>query len=376
MPQQLTVLQSFPTPRATSVNPYTLLLAENLRAVPGVTVLNFDWRTALLARYDVFHVHWPEILVDGNGPLKALVRQALTLLLLTKLRVTRTPVVRTVHNIDLPTGLSRRQRMLLRLADKQTALRIRLNSTTPIPAGTASALIPHGHYRDWFAKFPVAATVAGQMGYVGRIRGYKGLDALITAFRGTGDADAATAGALTLHIGGYPSSAQLAEEVTRLAGDDDRITLQFGFITDAQLVEIVTSSELVVLPYPAMHNSGATLAALSLSRPVLVPDNAVNRMLGEEVGAGWVHRFTGTLTAEALLAAIVAVHAQRPVGERIAADRSGAAAGASAAVADADAARGGRPNLDARGWDDAAVAHVAAYRAAIAVARPGTRKDG
>jgi beta-1,4-mannosyltransferase len=79
-PSRLVVQQSFPRPRPTT-NPYLVMLRDAVAAVPGVEVRTFTWRGALLDRYDVFHVHWPEILVSGHSPLKALVRQGLTVLL-------------------------------------------------------------------------------------------------------------------------------------------------------------------------------------------------------------------------------------------------------------------------------------------------------
>jgi beta-1,4-mannosyltransferase len=330
----LTVLQSFPAPRPSSVNPYTLLLADHLRAVDGVTVLNFSWRTALLGRYDVFHAHWPEILVDGHSPLKKLVRQVFTLVLLARLAVTQTPIVRTVHNVGLPSGISRRERALLWLFDRQTTLRIRLNAETPV--GEPSALIPIGHYREWFADYEPAARVTGQLGYAGRIRRYKGVETLLEAFRGTVDP------ALSLRVGGYPSTSELADAVSALAAGDDRISLEFGFISDATLVDLVTSSEVVVLPYQFMHNSAAALTALSLDRPVLVPANAVNHQLALEVGQGWVHTFEGTLTPQAITETLERARTQP---------------------------RSDRPDLDKREWPDAAQAHVAAYRAALRTLR-------
>ncbi len=68
----------------------------------------------------------------------------------------------------------------------------------------------------------------------------------------------------------------------------------------------------MVLPYREMHNSGAALTALSLNRPVLVPDNEVNRELAEEVGPGWVFRYDGELTGRHLLDALAAHRARPP----------------------------------------------------------------
>lgn len=336
MSGHLTVLQQFPVPRPTT-NPYLVMLADHLRAVPGVSVQNFTWKGALLGRYDAFHIHWPEILVSGHTPLKQFLRQCLTVLLIVRLAVTRTPIVRTVHNVELPQDISRVEITLLRLIDRRTDFRITLNETTTLPEDQPSILIPHGHYREWFARHPRAAQQDGRFGYFGLIRRYKGVETLIEAFRSA----VSTTRGLSLRVGGKPSTAELADTLTSLAGREDDVLLDLHFLGDDELVDIATSSELVVLPYRFMHNSGSTLAALSLDRPVLVPDNAVNRLLEAEVGPGWVHRFSGELDAEALLSAMEHVRAT---------------------------ARGPVTFVD-RDWDLGAARHVEAYRRAIAARR-------
>ena len=37
-------------------------------AAPDVRIRYFSWRAALLGRYDVFHVHWPELMIRGAEP--------------------------------------------------------------------------------------------------------------------------------------------------------------------------------------------------------------------------------------------------------------------------------------------------------------------
>jgi len=108
----------------------------------------------------------------------------------------------------------------------------------------------------------------------------------------------------------------------------------------------VTGAAVVVLPYTEMHNSGAALMALSLDRPVLVPDNPVTRDLGTEVGDGWVLRYGGELTPERLL---------------------------EAAAEAARLAPGDRPDLGSRDWHHAGAQHLAAYRRAVTLTRPGRR---
>jgi beta-1,4-mannosyltransferase len=326
------VQQSFPTPRPTT-NPYLVMLAESIARQPGVAVRTFSWRSALLRPYDVLHVHWPEILVSGHSPLKQLVRQGLTLALLARLAATRTPLVRTLHNLELPDGISRRERGLLRLVERRTTLWIHLNEDTPERPDRPHETILHGHYRDWFARHPRPAAVPGRIGYFGLIRRYKGVDRLLRAFRDM-PADA------SLHVGGRPSTPELARTLEELAAGDDRVVLDLRFLDDAEVVDIVRSAELVVLPYREMHNSGGALTTLSLDRPVLLPANRVNARLAEEVGAAWVQQYEGELTAERIASAVQAVR--------------GVPAGA-------------RPDLGAREWPEAGARHVAAYRRAVEI---------
>ena len=341
--RELVVQQSFPDPRPTT-NPYLIMLRDAVAAQRGVEVRTFTWRRALLGRYDVFHVHWPEILVSGHSPLKKAVRQVLTLALVVKLRLTRTPIVRTAHNVEIPDGISRRERALLRLIDRSTTLRIRLNPLTPVPEGSAVETIEHGHYRDWFARYPKLPATPGRLAYVGLVRRYKGVDALIAAFRSAFRPPPPEPRA-TLTVSGKPSSDELAGQLREAALGDDRIALHFAFLSDEELVAAVTEAELIVLPYREMHNSGGALSSLSLDRPVLVPDNDVNRMLAAEVGKLWVQRYQPPLTAADLERALAAV------GER-----------------DPDA----RPDLRRRGWGETGRRHVDAYRRAIELSGRGT----
>jgi beta-1,4-mannosyltransferase len=333
-PERIVVQQSFPDPRPTT-NPYIVMLRDALAATPGLEVRTFSWKRALLGRYDVFHAHWPEILVAGQSPLKALVRQGLTAVLLLKLRLTRTPIVRTVHNLHLPEGISRRERALLRWFDRWTALRIRLNPTTPFAADAAYETILHGDYREWFGRYPRPGRERGRLGYFGLIRRYKGVEQLLEVFAQTPGDD------LRLTVAGKPSSDELAATVRELADLDPRVRVQLAFLQDAELADVVGRSELIVLPYRDMHNSGGVLTALSLDRPVLVPDNETTAALADEVGQQWVQRYA-ELTPEVLRDAV-----------------------ARAAGVD------GHPDLSARSWSDTGPQHEAAYRRAISLVRRG-----
>lgn len=315
-----------------TTNPYVKQLVEALRADPGVELSLFGVRHALFGGYDVFHVHWPEVLFTRDKRSSHLYRRLITTALLIRLRLTRTPVVRTWHNTDRPDGLSRWDHLMLDEFDRRTAIRIVLNAQSEPPEDAPAALIPHGHYREWFARFPSSRTVPGRVAYVGLIRRYKGVEQLVRAFRDVRRPSA------SLTVSGKPSSTELADTVTAIADGDDRITLSFEFLEDPDFAREITAAQLVALPYAHMHNSGTALAALSLGRPVLVPENPVNLALSEEVGPGWVHTFVGELSGAAIDRTLEFLDTTPPVG---------------------------LPDLGARDWDSAARQHIEAFRRAV-----------
>lgn len=337
-PRPIVVQQSFPRHRPTT-NPYIVMLGQALRNDHRVAVRTFSWRSALLGRYDVFHAHWPEILVSGRGRLRATVRRILFAVLVARLRLLRTPVVRTVHNLELPSGLTAVQRRLLLAFDGLTTVSIALNTETGLP-DDRSVTVLHGHYRDWFAQYLEPEAQPGQFGYFGLIRRYKNVEGLVRAFR-------ALDGPFALEVAGSPSSDDLQRTVSAAAAGDPRIRLRFEYLSDAELVDTCGRSQLVVLPYHHMHNSGGALAALSLDRPVLVPRNAANDRLAIEVGEEWVQRFDGELDAAALERAL---------------------AGAQALP------RCSRPDLSRRSWAGTADGHVRAYRMALQRRRAQSRR--
>lgn len=328
------VLQSFPEPRLTT-NPYIVMLRAAVEAVPDVELRTFSWRRALLGRYDVFHAHWPEILVFGHSRLKSLIRQGLFAGLLLRLIMRRVAVVRTVHNIELPDPMTVLQARLLRAFDRLTVLRIKINPTTELRSDQEAVTIPHGHYRDWFERYPRPESIPGRIGYFGLIRRYKRVESLLVAFAEACDN-------WSLRIAGSPSDHDLRARIGELASADERILAQLAYVDDAEIVQLVGEAQLIVLPYREMHNSGALLTTLSLDRPVLVPANEVNARIAEEVGPGWVLQYRGELTAEKLR------ESMREVRE---------------------VPRSSRPDLSARDWAEAGQNHAAAYRRAIAMRR-------
>jgi len=334
-PPRLVVLQSFRQPRPTT-NPYLSLL---LRSLPeDVSALTFSWRRALVGRYDVLHLHWPDVLLRGTSPLRTAARRALAAALVARLVLARTAVVRTVHNPAPHEHGPAVERLLLAALDRCTTLAVHLHPGTAdaVRPGLPGVVVPHGHYREWYPATGVAP-VPGRLLHFGILRPYKGVDALLGAF-------SATPGDLQLRVVGSPSSPALAEELAAAAAADQRVGLDLRHVPEADLAAEIAAAELVVLPYRALHNSGALLLALSLDRPVLVPETPMTAALAAEVGPGWVQVHRGDLSPQDLQRALAAVRAP---------------------------GRSPRPDLSAREWPAAGAEHARAYRRALAARRRG-----
>ena len=308
-----------------TTNPYVVQLADSIRTC-GASVRYFSWQTALFGSYDILHIHWPEVMIRRDGALARAAAQVRFIMLMLRLRLTGTPIVRTAHNVRAHETGSRTETALLRWCDRQTRTWIVLNELSPVPTGTERVLIPHGDYADWFAGYPKSEPIAGRVISFGLIRPYKGTESLLESF-----AHVTTTGA-SLRIVGKPSTDELRAVVESAARKSSRITAALDYVEDSTLALEITAAQLVVLPYQNMHNSGALLLALSLERPVLVPDTEITRALADEVGPGWIHLYQGPLTTATLDTAL-------------------------AAPSPAES-----PDLSARKWPQLGRTHIRAYR--------------
>lgn len=332
-PRPLRVLQVLDPPDGT-----TRYADQVVRHLPDdVEVAWFTWRRALTERYDVLHVHWPELLVRHPRRLRRLGRHVALRLLLARARARRVAVVRTLHNTVPHEATSSAETRALAAVDAATTLFILLTPVTPAPGGAPSALIPLGHYREVFAHLPQAPATRGRLATIGLLRPYKGVEELLAAFRALPDPD------LRLTVAGKPTPG-LGDAIRAVAAQDPRVEPDLRFVPDATFVQHVTAAELVVLPYRQMTNSGVLLVALSLDRPCLVPASPANAAVAAEVGDGWVLQYEGEFDADVLADGLRRARTTP---------------------------RSPRPDLGARDWDAIGAAHVAAYRRAVGLVRGG-----
>lgn len=294
------------------INPYNALLYGGITAA-GETVDEYSHAKLLKGGYDIVHYHWPDGFINARSLPKALSRTAILLFSILWCRIRNMRIVWTVHNMmphdphhpwlsrQILSYFSRSCSGLVFLSkhSRDEFFKVYdLGSKKP-----ATAVIAHGHYKTVYPpKMPKeqARKTLGleASGYVvlffGMIKPYKNITGLLQAFARWGDQT------VSLIIAGNPSDAQQKTMIEEAASADKRIHPVLRFIPDNDIPLYMGASDMMVLPYTNILNSGAILLGLSYDVPVLVP--ALGSMVELQAGIGpdWVRTFEGDLGAEDL----------------------------------------------------------------------------
>ncbi len=283
-----------------SPNPFIPMLIENIG--PEYEISGFSFRAALFERYRLLHVHWPEILVHSGSGLKRLVKLFLLITLIGLNRLRRVAHVWTVHNQRPHEPKTPVEQLGLRLWAASCAKRIYLTRTglesAADPKGVLILLGDYNRVRD-NNRVHIRQAIPGQLITFGLLRRYKSLESLIEAVRLL----PAKAG-ISLLLAGQPMPDEYGPELVKASCGDSRISPMTEFQTDAELVQKITSSEIVVIPYERVYNSSTALLALALARPIITTDSPTMRELQDEVGPEWVHILKEALSSESLLNAV------------------------------------------------------------------------
>lgn len=292
-------------------NPYTASLYADMGR--DVRVEEFSMPN-LRHRHDIWHVHWPEALLNIRNPALATAKLSAFLAMIDWVRLRGGKIVWTVHNLKAHDDLHPRleamfYRRFIRRVDglislSETALRMALEKYVRLREVPA-AVIRHGHYRDQYPQCPPDAKYGLRIDgstrvilFFGEVRGYKNVDALVRAFRGVKDERVA------LLIAGRPKNAALDASIAKEAAPDPRVHLELAYIEPARVGRYFEAADLVVLPYRHILNSGAALLALSFNRPVLVPDLGSMGELAADFGDEWIRTFSGAIDAAKLESAL------------------------------------------------------------------------
>ncbi|HBB30735.1 MAG TPA: group 1 glycosyl transferase [Cyanobacteria bacterium UBA8803] len=305
---------AWPAYRNKHENPYTYLLYWHMRQY-GILVEEASGSNLLHQYYDIFHVHWPiefTLKYHNHNLFTALVRSISLLGLIDWMRARGTRVVWTFHD-EQPRDIPYRKlvawlesRFMYRVDGYISLSQIgkaRAEELFPILKERPNAIVPHGHYREVYSNEVSLEFARSQLEipqdhrlivFFGQIRPYKNVPLLIRIFREL------SPDKWMLAIVGRPSTPEIQREVLELCENDPKIKLFLGLIPDKKVQIYLNASDLIVLPFQEILNSGSTLLALSFNRPVLVPRKGVMAELQAQVGKDWIRTYPGELTTEVL----------------------------------------------------------------------------
>ena len=296
-------------------NQYIALLCDALQQ-EGVTVSKINWKDVLQKQVQAIHVHWPEHFLR---PLTRFSHIKLLLGFLCKLvvaRMVRIPVIWTVHNTwphdskvnkgILKLYLALWARMVNACIYMSPSTRVENEQVNPAIKDKPYVIIPHGHYKDILSASVTQESARRELGldknaivlsHCGIIRSYKNTRKLVDFFLGIPGDD------LRLVIAGKCSDKQLLWELQCSAAGDSRITFLNRLLLEAEITAITAASDLVVLPYTKVANSGVAFYALSVGRPVLGPRLGAFKDLHDQHGE-WIRLYDGDFTPADLASAI------------------------------------------------------------------------
>ncbi len=268
-------------------------------------------------KYDIVHVHWPELFANGKTIFHVLKKSNRFLRALAYQKKQGAKLVWTCHDVvshNRPYPLAEKlvMHLFIRLVDGIIApLQASYGFATscfPQLKNTPYTIIPTGHYLDIYNNNIPRREVREILnispektviGFVGNISPYKGVFELLKTFHKI------TQQNTVLLLAGKPDSKKTRETVRKLAGDNENIAINWGMIPNDRMQMYFNASDLIVLPFREINNSGSLYMALGFGRHVLVPDVPQMREVKELYAPYHVHLFEkGNLKAEDIITAL------------------------------------------------------------------------
>jgi beta-1,4-mannosyltransferase len=346
---------AWPAFRKRAANPHAALLAAELQNL-GVDIDDWTpWR-ALSRNVDLWHIHHPDTVVYPRSLWRCFIGTVVFALLLKVASWRRIRVIWTIHDFDNNDGLHpqlEKQFWRYYIPAVDGFICLTEGSITPARkrfpqlASVPGFAVEHGHYLDAYPAgltreqarqqldIPAEATV---LLHFGLMRPYKNVPHLIDTFKQLNDPNS------ILLLAGEPYDQEIETTIRERSGNCPQVRLALHWVPPDQVQVYFAASDLVVLPYRRILNSGAALLALSFARPILVPALGNMREQQQRFGKQWIRIYEGELDSEIL-------------------------AGASQSCGTpSDTA----PNLARLGWHDIAERTLQIYNAVLSTAKRST----
>lgn len=284
------------TPNWAKNNPYQQMLADSVSDTCQVNMANYPSGlrpfSQLITQYpdtQVIHLHWiTELIQRLSWSKPQLIFQFKLLLISFDLwRVKRkgVKVVWTIHNKLSHQGLNQSREIAVRKRFIKLVDRVILHSQEALNAveefyslkfADKTSIIYHGNYEN---HYPTPAKIRTQLRqdyklndktthilYFGSIRPYKGVEILIEAFSKLADKSRHK---LTI-AGGVPRAEYKASLNAKLQSVDG-INAMLDFLPEQTLSDVLTTADIVVIPFVDTLTSGSTILAMTQGKALALP---------------------------------------------------------------------------------------------------------
>ena len=296
-------------------NAYQYYISNGLQE-NGFVVDNFADHSVIKEKYDYFVIHWPELFAEGKNLLKALYNtfSFISIIFVLKIRKTKiiwigndlkshkqnNPILERflmyifTHNIDGFVSLS------------DSALNYAF-SIFPVLKKKRYTVIPQTHYKEIYINNTTKNEARSKIGldkkeeiilFIGNIDFYKGVVDLINVFINYKANDA------RLVLAGILKDDTLKEFIENAIKKDKRILLFPNYIPNDQIQYFINASDMIVLPFKRINNSGSLVLALGFNKYVLAPSFPQIVELKEKYANDLLLTYDGELNSSNLISAL------------------------------------------------------------------------
>ncbi len=269
----------------------------------GISIEEYSRKKILMGKYEIFHIHWPEASLAHPSFIRVFLKSTIFLILVFLCKLKGTKIVWTIHNLrsheyyhPLFEGIF--WKFFIPMVDCYISLGEKADSMAKekflFLKRKKGFIIPLGHYRNYYSVSLKKEEARRKLGiplknkviiFLGLIRNYKNVPALINAFKQIKRED------LSLLIVGKPRNEEIKQDVINASEGDSRIKLTMRFVSDEEVSLFMKASDLMVLPQKEIFNSSSAILALSFNIPVVLPEKWTGEELKSKFGNEWVKTF-------------------------------------------------------------------------------------
>ena len=277
-------------PIAGRENPYQHLMMEGLRSSADLDVRHgasgkvfAALRTVFRYRPDVIHYDWIHRYFLRRHRVWTWMHAPIFILeLIVVRRVFGCRIVWTMHNLVTHDAGADRIELWVRRRFARICEWIRVFDESTVERGSELlgvekdlfCVLPEGSYVGYYPD-EVGRVEARQrldiglddlvLLYFGQIRPYKGIEDLLEAFENI------RAPNWALVIAGRPLDERYSNEIVASAKAHARVRFFMEFVQDEEVQTFFNASDIVVLPFKKVENSGTAVLAMGFGKPVIAP---------------------------------------------------------------------------------------------------------